>query len=986
MYGTEPTTDNKGKVTGEGSHFGSANDDESTFSHSSPDTQKSLAPEDLKQPQPTTTDQAPIENASKVAGQGSHFPSSQKEENPTSTSRSPRAASDLPKSHYPENVTRNIPTSERKDQHMTSKLENPASENASVASIKSGVPGHQSGSNSEGTASTAKPVESEAPGHGASGAVGVGAGAAAIAAGKAWKPGTSDGDCFRTSRNPDFRHANVPQGSQPVETGAGAGMPGSFPDDDENPYRTAHIDPRVDSKPSSPAILPSKPETISTKAPTATATDRKALHEPPAKQGQDESHKGRDAGIGAAALGALGLGGYEAQKHHEGKDETPSTSKAPSQPTTTADSRTPPSSEDPQSNFVKPDTQGTPLATKDDQTAKPQKEDKDHHYGRDAGILGAAAAAVGLGSREAKNENDQQEPSTTVHKSEPLRDDTQNLTQPSKSRNVVDQPQVDMAGPSGLDQQRYDPSETSKQHITPIGTFDRSQEDSTPQASISTKPQPEKGEHHYSRDGGLAAGAGAAGLGTYETKKTHDQAAPKSNIPSDTRAPPDQMSLPSHNRDNSKSTLDDATTALLNRNAVSERPSTKPDPANDQKLSQVDDRGVSRAKASNYPEQNIRQDEPFTRQNDKDDDHTTRNAALGAAGVGAGAYGAQKYFDRSEPSQAGVDSQAPGSQADNWPLKADSAPYRTQAFVTHPTDVPQHKVDERTEPSKTDDHTSRNAALAGAAGVGAGAYAGHEYSQHEAEKLEKERLKQEKAHEKELAKEQAQHQKAHDKAVAKEAKNHEKQVAKEEKHAEKEAAKAEKKREKEITAQEKEQQKLEKIHEKEAHEAEKRHSRESGVVAGELPGDKQAPDSPSNKSVSSQGDEKKRHGLRRVLHKIAHPGEKDEEPVPDSPSSSHHEGRHKLHKDPPPDRYSGDYQTPSYADYAVKENHHQGAQTIQGGYTAPDVQADPTKYPPGQTEETSPLMDKEAHFLSSRFADHDKEDRVHQGNSNVHHG
>lgn len=798
------------------------------------------------------------------------------------------------------------------------------------------------------------------------------------------------------------------EGSQPAETGAGTGMPGSFPGDDENPYRTAHIDPRVDSKPSSPALSAAKSSVQATQPSTGTKVERRSSPDPSLQKETDDSHKGRNAGIGAAALGALGLGGYKAKKHDEEKaNATSAPSDQPPRPTTT-DTRTPSSktANAPNSTTVQiaPDSKESPSTTDKSLTTKSSDNEKDHHYGRDAGIVGAAVGAVGLGSYETKRQSDQKNSDAGEQGPGPLGINATPSSQDTKPSDIVGQARMDMAGPGGLDDQRYDPSGTSKQHITPVGTFDRPQRDPVLQGTPSTHSGLERDTHHHGRDAGLAAGVGAAGLGAYETKKTYDsqtqpsaQRTSRENLehegPLSAGAPPDQMSLPRHNRGDSKSTLDDATATLLRRNADVERSPSRSASEGTQKPAQAEGGVDAGIEPPSYPNPIFRQEEA-TQQQDKEDDHTARNTAIGAASLDAGAYGAKKLSDLSEPDQLRADSQVPGSQSDDWPLKDSSATEAASIPPSYSTDS-YDKANERAQPPEKYDHTARNAALAGAAGVGAGAYAGHEYSQHEAEKLEKERVKQQKAHEKELEKEQTQQQKASDKAAGKEAKKHEKEVAKEEKHAKKEAAKAEKKHEKEIAAQEKEQEKFGRAHEKEiadqekerekvekareqeALEAEKRHSKEVGIVAGEIPEEQKAPTSPSNKSVSSHGEEKKRHGLRRVLHKIAHPSEKEEDQVPDSPSSSHHEGRHKLHKDPPKGRYSGDDQTPSYADYAVKENEHQGAQTIRGGYTAPDVSEDPNKYPPGHAEETSPLMDKEAHFLSERFADHNIEDRVH---------
>ncbi|KAL9617330.1 MAG: hypothetical protein Q9160_007859 [Pyrenula sp. 1 TL-2023] len=1182
MYGTGSPSSNKGKVSGEGSHFGSSRGDDSTTSPPEPGQQTQSTSGIDQTHQPTETNDTSLGNASKVAGQGSHFSGSEKDQTDSSAARSPKDTADSSKLQSSEVQPDSYSSTERSKQPARSTLDSAVTEDASVASIKSGVRGNQlnepsaplisSTQTAAPTASSTEPIRKDDPQHGigAGVGVGVGSGAAAAAAGKAWKPGTTDG-------------------SQPAESESGAGMPGSFPSDEENPYKTSHIDPRVDSKQSSPAVAAAKTSTRDTQPPPTTDTPSKPSPGLPAEQ-TEQSHKGQDAGIGAAALGAVGLGGYEASKRHEEKKESPTAPKDQTSSPTTIHSKTtspkPLSTPDETTRAIEPKSNPEPTNTDKKPSNEPSGDKNDHHSGRDAGILAAAAAALGLGSRESKKEKDQKEPEIGSSDSEPLSVGATPSTKPTATSKASGQDRTDMAGPAGLEEQRYDPSGTSNKNITPVGTFDRTQKDTAPTRSPPDESNVKKDDHHYGRDAGLATAAGAAGVGAYETKKHRDdQPAPshppppapatektsqvkpqttesaedkphyardaglaggaaaagvgsyeagkhlsgdnklqREESPLSAGPPPDQMSLPRHNRDNSKSTHDEATAALLNRGPGVEKSTAKPTPR-DPEVTAAEGRTISGAKPSNYPQQAISREEPVAPRPEKEDDHTAKNTALGAAGLGAGAYGAKKLHDQHEPSQVAPGDRPPASQTEDWPLKQDST---TRSAVTPQPQATAPRQDARnnqTQPPEKEDHTKRNAALAGAgvAGAGAAAYAGREYSQHEAEKLEKERLAQEKAHKKELAKQQAEEQKEADKAAAKEAKQHEKEAAKEEEKAEKEAAKAEKKHEKEVAKEEKKHEKevaaaekkhekevakeekkhekevaaaekerekeakeaekkhekevaaAEKEREKEAKEAEKKHEKEvaaataaaaaeqrerekereklekearekearekeareaeekereneekrrhekeaaaavagTGAAAGayevathdssskdKLPEKEQeqvAPDSPSQKSISSQGgdsttDKKERHGLRKVLHKIVHPTEKDdhekeEAAAPDSPASSgqaHDQHHHnKLHKDPPPsvvkERYSGDAQTPAYADYAVKgEDGHQGAKTIAGGHTAPAEAQDANKYPARQQQETSPLMDKEAHYLAGRFADTDIEERIHR--------
>ncbi|KAL9115857.1 MAG: hypothetical protein Q9227_000225 [Pyrenula ochraceoflavens] len=1071
MYGTSPqrsSSGNKGKLAGEGSHF--QGEDSTSPPQSAHPDQKVATEQSQAGSEPDFQ-----ETKGKVAGQGSHFDTSQTAEEPKTGTGSnamesatpsdpviaePRSSGTTTGPRSTEPTSEATRASERA-YNPTSKSTNKfSSSQAGTVNQQSTEPSSQS--RSGGETSNAR----DAAG------LGVAGGAATAAAGAAWKSGTTSG----------FDEPG---------TESQTNMPGSFPGDEANPYRTAHIDPRVDSKPSTPTKTSSNRETAPASA--------------------EKSHYGQDAGIGAAGVGAAGLGAYEATKAHnrqEGQTSaTPSTETARKSETNTS----------------KAAVGGNDFARQENAPQKatharedPSNKQEDHHYGRDAGVIGSVAGAVGLGSYVTGKDSDRD---AKQQKPEAPGDSAVESNRIHQEASATRQP--DMAGAGGLDNQRYDPSGTSKQRMTPVGTFNTTEtpkheppkeqhhygrdaglatgagvaglgayetkehhEDSEPQkqpaqrqvrsddntksqhrydrdAGLATgaaglgayesekyfdKPEsrdkadpkevleekPSKDQHHYGRDAGITAGVGAAGVGAYEAKQhyndheTSKKAAQQESSSSPT-APPDHMTSAGHNRNTSRGTLDDATAALLARNAALEQagsqsttqpyPSTKTHPTNarapematsekdqhhyardaglaagaggvglgayeakkhhDQPAGEALQRSqeqpaagatqseiperTSSAKPSNYPQQTHHNEQAHG------DNNTGRDAAVGAAGVGAGAYGTHELRKHHE-------------NGENWPLKDTPS----QAQDTHSQPVPTSGARDEHAQREKDDHTARNAALGGAAVAGAGAYAGHEMSQNEAEKLEKKQLAEEKAHQKELAHEQAKHQKELDKSAAKEARQQEKELAKQEKHAEKEAAKAEKKHEKEIAAQEKEHEKLERQREKEARKAEKQHSKEvegaaGGAAAGAATGgvlehedssesqDQQRVDSPGRHSMDSE--EKKKHGLRGLLHKIAHPGEKDEEHTADS-SSDHHD-RHRLHKEPYKhghgQGYSGDEMTPAYADYAVQENQHPGAKTVTGGYTAPDVSQDPTKYPPEHTEENQGLLEKEEQFLSKRF-------------------
>jgi hypothetical protein len=358
------------------------------------------------------------------------------------------------------------------------------------------------------------------------------------------------------------------------------------------------------------------------------------------------------------------------------------------------------------------------------------------------------------------------------------------------------------------------------------------------------------------------------------------------------------------------------------------------------------------------------------------------------------------------PSGAQVGKVAPSTRNFSQPSTTPDATY-TQPSTGHgattgpTTATPVSTAKDQPEES----HLGRNAAIGGAAAAGAGAIGGHEYSKHQAEKEEQERLendrahqkaveesrkaaeKEQKAHDKAIFKEEKKAEKEHEKAVHKEEKEYEKAVKKEEKKAEKEHEKAvkkeekaaEKDHEKALKREEKEhhkailaEEKKEKEYEKEIARQEKEHEKEIAGQEKEHEKEIAKQEKELEKRRNSQDKEKKHGGLLGLFKRRRdskgnevedeehdHTGSKTAAGIGAAGAAGvgaheakkHHE-INKLHKDPPPGLgYSGDPATPAYADYAVMEKDHPGAQTVAGGHTAPAPEHDMHKMrkgaPPG---------------------------------------
>ncbi|KAH7406848.1 hypothetical protein DE146DRAFT_778339 [Phaeosphaeria sp. MPI-PUGE-AT-0046c] len=219
-------------------------------------------------------------------------------------------------------------------------------------------------------------------------------------------------------------------------------------------------------------------------------------------------------------------------------------------------------------------------------------------------------------------------------------------------------------------------------------------------------------KHHLGRDAAIAGGAGAAGYGAYEAV-----------------------------------------------NAYGDHRSTQPNAAMSE---QRYDTTASAARAPNPV--------PAAGHYDYNNDHTSRNAALGTgAGLGAGALGGAAYAGSKHADYT----QAPGTATDSpvHPTQGTLAPQNTHTGVTGMSHAPHDSVQDPIEK----DHSKRNAAIAGTAGVAAAGGAAYAHNDKEQQKLEKEREKE--AHKLEKEREKEAHKL--EKEREKEARRHSKELEKE---------------------------------------------------------------------------------------------------------------------------------------------------------------------------------------------------------------
>jgi hypothetical protein len=667
--------------------------------------------------------------------------------------------------------------------------------------------------------------------------------------------------------------------------------------EESSPYSSKTLDPRVlggkvklDEQRYDPQARSSNP------------TSNSAISGPPvthatSQHEQPQHHYGRDAAaLGTGALAAEGV-------HHAlGRNDTPDTGAAtlPNEPYTGSQQA---------SNFSKPlptsassvsqqrssdnDTfygaTGAPAPVADmsshhqqpsgysaptaDSSTVPERQ-PEHHYGRDAGLAGAgAAAAGGLYSANRDSMADTGPASNTLG---PHSSNVANIldprVQPDPSKQVhhnvgstAEDPASRTIGPhdsnlANILDPRVKPDPSKQKGHTTTGPH---QSDTLNRADprVDNKAG-QQGEHHYGRDAALVGGTGAAGYGAYEAAKAYG----------DHRMIQPEASLPNQRYDPTASSARAPNPVSATSHYDYNDPSTQ---------------------------SNVNQTDP--------NNHVNRSAALGgaglaAAGLGAGAYAESRHTDSTQqlplrqkqdiapsgqPGSLGQFSYpTPGMTESSYPHSTAQSAYPTTGTIapenTHIHDPSTQQPYGSIQDPAHEDHSKRNAAVlggaVGAAGLGGAAYVD---SQHQNELEAEERLKK-LAHERE--KEQAKEQHRLDKEQAK----HDKEISKHDKA---------------VAAHEKEEARLAKEHEEDEHRLMKEHEKEQARLAKEQ----------HEREKEAEGEEKKKHSLLGFLHRDKSKKEKSPESSPrqsrdysprhsleeNNPDSPRWKGKHLLHKDPP---------------------------------------------------------------------------------------
>ena len=478
------------------------------------------------------------------------------------------------------------------------------------------------------------------------------------------------------------------------------------------------------------------------------------------ERSDNDHHLGRNAAL-AGGAGAAGLGAYAATRdRNDPADLQQPQGSSALHPSTSGSTTSQPLAQSQSPQHVP----GNPLTG----AKEPQQE---HHYGRDAALVGGAGAA-GYGANQYLNDRHEPGYSTTGN---------------------------DGLATGGTD---ASPAIASSYSNPPVGS----------DASRAQESLDQNKEHHYGRDAALAGGAGAAGYGAYqyskgcgETESPSTGAAQPYSTTSSTVPEPGQATTSSTTYPQSQPTqqqpLAQDKEHHYGRNAALAGGAGAAGAAGYAALH--DDRGDTgpASKTIGPHESNIANivDPRVRPEPEKMKDHTT-----------AGPWQSDT-LNKLDP------------KVESDPNKADVKVHGYATGVApQPVGQQQQQQQQLSADQDKDHHYGRDAAVVG--GTGAAAYgASQAYDQHEQEKLAKEQAKEQEKQAKHDAKEQEKQAKHDAKEQEKQAKHDAKEQEKQAKHDAKEAEKAQKKEEEKRA---KEQEKLDKQHAKEQEKAEEKRLKE----------------------------------------------------------------------------------------------------------------------------------------------------------------
>lgn len=340
-----------------------------------------------------------------------------------------------------------------------------------------------------------------------------------------------------------------------------------------------------------------------------------------ASEPKKEHHYGRDAAI-AGGSGAAGAAAYTAYQRSKDRDDAVSSSQA----TAPRDSNVTGPISSSKDTAPRESTIGAPSTTqtRDVTQSTAPKDEKEHHYGRDAALAGGAGAA-GYGAYQySKDRGNNDLDSKTADPYDTYRDAADPSTRPDTSSHGA------TTGPYTSTSNKADPRTAPQQQ-------QQYQQTSSPQE-----------EHHHGRNaalaGGAGAAAGAAGYSALQDDRGDTGPASKtigpheSNVANilDPRVRPEPEKMKDH------TTSGPWQSDTLNK--LDPKVESNPEKAD------VKAHGY----ASGVAPQQVQQQQRSVA-GEQDSEHKNRNAGLaavgGAAGAGAAAYGAKEAYDGREQGQ-----------------------------------------------------------------------------------------------------------------------------------------------------------------------------------------------------------------------------------------------------------------------------------------------------------------------------------------------
>jgi hypothetical protein len=231
----------------------------------------------------------------------------------------------------------------------------------------------------------------------------------------------------------------------------------------------------------------------------------------------DDTHRyGRDAAIVGGALGAAGLGSHEYEKSGT-SGVTPTSQQYGNQPITSGSSKDFSSRVDPRTDAAGNANQGTGVGAVPT-TASQQPEDE-HHYGRDAALVGSGAVATGYGAHEI-SEHDAMK--TVKEHNKLQKAQTKEVEKGQKAQEKELKKEQKAEEKAEKKQQKAVAKEEKKQEKAMVKE-EMKQEKEAAKAEKQHEKAIEKDEKRHEEDGAAAIGAGAVGTGaTYEYEK-HEQ-------------------------------------------------------------------------------------------------------------------------------------------------------------------------------------------------------------------------------------------------------------------------------------------------------------------------------------------------------------------------------------------------------------------------------------------------------------------------------